>query len=1112
MTGKTSPSGRKLFASSSLAFTGALCVALVVLGVWAFRPPLPTIQIDQTAVYAKDQAIRAAPEQNVEVESISALDDSLDPSSFLKAKPQTPTNDDSSTVPTPTISESIDTDVKDALESLAKMEAEERREEVTTSKEDRQEESGPDLEESKSVADASQGGEAAGEALNEVPEPAGQSGDRQGEDKVGEGGDGEAAGEALNEVPEPAGQSGDSQGEDKADEGGDGEAAGEAISEVSEPAGKSGDSQGEDKVDEGGDGEAAGEAINEVPEPAGQSGDGQGEDEVDEGGDGEAAGGAINEVPEPAGQSVDGQGEEKVVEGGDEEAAGEALNDVPEPASQSGDGQGEDKVGEGGDGEAAGGAINEVPEPAGQSVDDQGEDKVVEGGDGEAAGEAVDEVPEPAGQSGNSQGEDKVVEGGNGEAAGEASVEAPEPAGKSSNSQGEDKVDEGGDGEAGGDALSEVPGPAGQSDNSQGEDKDEGHQEEQGGQLESPSTMEESGHAGEVEAASATKEAVGANAELENEAKESPSTDLDTQRTESIVENTFEKGPDGAGTGQNVEKSQAGAGQGESLVQVVDDENESHDYLLCPESKTDYIPCLDNTKAIKALSSRHHFQHRERHCPPPQEFERCFVPLPEDYKFRVDWPASRDTIWYSNVPHTKLVTYKKDQNWVRQKGDKLVFPGGGTQFKYGAMHYINFIEEVLPEIQWGERVCQALDIGCGVASWGAYLFKKGVTTMSVAPKDEHEAQVQFALERGVPALLGVMGTQRLTFPSNSYDLVHCARCRVGWHLDGGMLLVELNRVLRPGGYFVWSATPVYKSDQADTDVWNGEVQTDAEVWKAMSDLTSKMCWTLVALEKTKAVGVAIWKKSVNNTCLYDRPQGTEPPLCDPDDNPDAAWYVPMNTCLHRIPVEEGSRGTEWPPPRKARLADPPAWLASIGTGIYGQPAREDCRRDKKHWAKVVYRSYSMAAMGIVWTHVRNVMDMRAGYGGFAVALSKRPMWVMNVVPTSSPDTLSIIFDRGLIGVYHDWCESFNTYPRTYDLLHCDHVLSIDAQRCKISDIMLEMDRILRPGGYAIIRDTTDILLKAKAIAADFHWNTLLEYTEGKEGFLAINKTMWRPKA
>lgn len=48
---------------------------------------------------------------------------------------------------------------------------------------------------------------------------------------------------------------------------------------------------------------------------------------------------------------------------------------------------------------------------------------------------------------------------------------------------------------------------------------------------------------------------------------------------------------------------------------------------------------------------------------------------------------------------------------------------------------------------------------------------------------------------------------------------------------------------------------------------------------------------------------------------------------------------------------------------------------------------------------------------------------------------------MNVVNVDAPDTLPIVYDRGLFGIYHDWCESFSTYPRTYDLLHADHLFS-----------------------------------------------------------------------
>jgi tRNA wybutosine-synthesizing protein 1 len=63
------------------------------------------------------------------------------------------------------------------------------------------------------------------------------------------------------------------------------------------------------------------------------------------------------------------------------------------------------------------------------------------------------------------------------------------------------------------------------------------------------------------------------------------------------------------------------------------------------------------------------------------------------------------------------------------------------------------------------------------------------------------------------------------------------------------------------------------------------------------------------------------------------------------------------------------------------------------------------------------------------------------YRRFAAALASKSVWVMNVVHVHAADTLSIIYERGLIGVYHDWSEPFGTYPRSYDLLHADHLFS-----------------------------------------------------------------------
>ncbi|GLT84902.1 hypothetical protein SLE2022_031120 [Rubroshorea leprosula] len=512
----------------------------------------------------------------------------------------------------------------------------------------------------------------------------------------------------------------------------------------------------------------------------------------------------------------------------------------------------------------------------------------------------------------------------------------------------------------------------------------------------------------------------------------------------------------------------------------------------------DYIPCLDNWQAVRKLRSTAHYEHRERHC--PDEAPTCLVPLPEGYRQSIKWPKSRDKIWYNNVPHTRLAVVKGHQNWVKVSGEYLTFPGGGTQFKNGALHYIDFIQSSVREIAWGKRSHVILDVGCGVASFGGYLFERDVLTMSFAPKDEHEAQVQFALERGIPAILSVMGTKRLPLPSSIFDLIHCARCRVPWHIEGGKLLLELNRVLRPGGYFVWSATPVYQ-----------KLPEDVGIWKEMSRLTKKMCWDLVTIKKDRlnGVGAAIYRKPISNEC-YDKRNRNDPPLCEESDDPNAAWNVPLQACMHRVPVDSSERGSRWPEQWPKRLEKAPYWLNSQ-VGVYGKAAPEDFVADYKHWKDVVAKSY-LSGVGINWSSIRNVMDMRAVYGGFAAALKDLKVWVMNVVPIDSADTLPIIYERGLFGIYHDWCESFNTYPRSYDLLHADHLFSSIEKRCNLVTLFAEVDRILRPEGKLIVRDNAETIKEVEGMAKSLRWEVRTTYLEDNEGFICFHKTYWRPNA
>ncbi|XP_050213144.1 probable methyltransferase PMT10 [Mercurialis annua] len=495
-------------------------------------------------------------------------------------------------------------------------------------------------------------------------------------------------------------------------------------------------------------------------------------------------------------------------------------------------------------------------------------------------------------------------------------------------------------------------------------------------------------------------------------------------------------------------------------------------FKVCEESKSEYIPCLDNVEEITKLnlSNNNSSQIFERHCPEDGNGLDCLIPIPTGYQRPIPWPNSRDEVWFSNVPHTRLVEDKSGQNWITLKEDKFIFPGGGTQFIRGADQYLDQISQMVSDIAFGENIRVALDIGCGVASFGAFLLQRNVTTLSIAPKDVHENQIQFALERGVPAMIAVFASRRLMYPSQAFDLIHCSRCRVDWTSNDGILLLEANRMLRAGGYFVWAAQPVYKHED-----------NRQEQWREMQKLTSSMCWKFVKKEGY----IAIWQKPLNNSCYLNREARSTPPLCEANDDPDNVWYVRMKGCITKLPKDGyGGNVTTWP----ARLHHPPDRLQSIRMDA-SISRKEIFRAESKYWNDII-ESYVRA---FHWKekNFRNVLDMRAGLGGFAAAMHDLEVdcWVMNVVPVNEFNTLPVIYDRGLIGVMHDWCEPFDTYPRTYDLLHAARLFSVEQkrQKCNMSTIMLEMDRILRPGGTVYIRDIVSVMGELEEIANAMGW-------------------------
>ncbi|GJP65332.1 hypothetical protein CLOP_g22230 [Closterium sp. NIES-67] len=717
-------------------------------------------------------------------------------------------------------------------------------------------------------------------------------------------------------------------------------------------------------------------------------------------------------------------------------------------------------------------------------------------------------------------------------------------------------------------------------------------------------------------------------------------------------------------------------------------------YEPCGMKYMDYSPCEDPNRAKKFV--RENLAHRERHCPKSTELLNCLIPPPVGYKRPLPWPQSRDEAWYVNVPHKQLTTAKADQNWIRydEQTEKFSFPGGGTMFHKGADHYLEELGKLIPLTDGTIRT--ALDTGCGVGSFGAYLLSRGVLTMSLAPRDGHEAQVQFALERGLPAMIGVLASKRLPYPARAFDLAHCSRCLIPWWLDDGRLLAEIDRVLRPGGFWVLTGPPIDWQHYARG--WNRTKEDLSAEQDRLEAAAEKLCW-----RKYKQAGMfAVWQKPLDGECQKSRAEAI-PPLCPADQDADLSWYTPMTACLTPVPAADGSGVAggsvdKWParltatPPRIALgllSGKPGAALAksaaassavdaeegaeeearesaegageeegsggeeskegseeegkegseeeskegseeeskegseeeskegseeegkegseeeskegseeeadeeraeraqeesSNGAGIKEEGAEEeessegsgesgeeggeetsseedvqrrrlqgesgmvvedltveDFAADSDKWRQRVrwYKRSLLPDLGQEGGQYRNILDMSAGMGGFAAALGRDPVWVMSVVPVDRGDavggdaegvdapahvsfgaanTLGVIYDRGLLGTYQDWCEAFSTYPRTYDLIQANELFSQWTSRpCPVEQVLLEVDRILRPEGVVLIRDDLPTLRRIKRIAPALRWDARIERpgkddVVGKDGeeevVLVCTKKYW----
>lgn len=128
----------------------------------------------------------------------------------------------------------------------------------------------------------------------------------------------------------------------------------------------------------------------------------------------------------------------------------------------------------------------------------------------------------------------------------------------------------------------------------------------------------------------------------------------------------------------------------------------------------------------------------------------------------------------------------------------------------------------------------------------------------------------------------------------------------------------------------------------------------------------------------------------------------------------------MDTCLTPLPevnnIKEVSGGelSKWP---KRLTAIPPRISSESVEGITAEMFNENTMLWKKRVAYYKTLDPQLAERG----RYRNLLDMNSYLGGFAAALVDDPVWVMNIVPVEAEiNTLGVIYERGLIGTYHNW--------------------------------------------------------------------------------------------
>lgn len=106
----------------------------------------------------------------------------------------------------------------------------------------------------------------------------------------------------------------------------------------------------------------------------------------------------------------------------------------------------------------------------------------------------------------------------------------------------------------------------------------------------------------------------------------------------------------------------------------------------------------------------------------------------------------------------------------------------------------------------------------------------------------------------------------------------------------GLYMMEVDRVLRPGGYWVLSGPPInWKNNY---QAWQRPKEELQEEQRKIEEIAKLLCW-----EKKHEKGeIAIWRKRVNADSCPRRQDDSRAHMCE-STNADDVWYVSARICF-----------------------------------------------------------------------------------------------------------------------------------------------------------------------------------------------------------------------